>query len=83
MSPREPYKGYVIQADPVRRGRRWAARVVIELHEDSSVHYQEVPDDPYVTYEDRAEAERASLRLGRAILDSRPGPPHLEGARPA
>ena len=32
MSLREPYKGYVLQANPVRRAGRWTARVLIELH---------------------------------------------------
>ncbi len=32
MARREPYKGYVLRADPVRRGARWVAQVVIELH---------------------------------------------------
>ena len=29
----ESYGGYIVEADPVRRGRRWAARVVFETRE--------------------------------------------------
>ncbi len=73
MAPRQPYKGYVLRADPVRgKGARWAARVVIELHHGCSVHYQPVSADPLVTYPTKAEAERASLQFGKALLDSRP-----------
>src|SRR6266852_2358323 len=36
MALREPYKGYVLQADPVRRAGRWTARVLIELHHGRS-----------------------------------------------
>jgi hypothetical protein len=72
MALREAYKGYVLQADPARRGRRWAARIVIELHERAAVHYQPVSADPAVTYGTREEAERASIQFGRELLDSRP-----------
>jgi hypothetical protein len=39
------YRGYIVEADPVRRGRRWAARVVFETREHGAAHFQEVPDD--------------------------------------
>jgi hypothetical protein len=71
MALRESYKGYVLQADPVRRGNRWAAGVVIELHEGDSVHYQPVSADPSVTYESKEQAERASVQFGKELLDSR------------
>lgn len=73
MATREPYKGYVLQADPVRRaGGEWVARVLIERHHGRSVHYQPVSADPGTTYATREEAERASIQFGRALLDSRP-----------
>ncbi|HEV8438502.1 MAG TPA: hypothetical protein VGT40_10440 [Methylomirabilota bacterium] len=72
MALREPYKGYVLQADPVRCADRWRARVTIELHEGASVHRQLVSDDPFKTYPTRHEAEQVSLSFGRALLDSRP-----------
>jgi hypothetical protein len=72
MTLREPYKGYVLQADPARRARRWTARVIIELRKDHSVSYQSVSADPFVTYATREEAERASLQFGKALLDSWP-----------
>ena len=71
MSTREAYKGYIIQSDPILFGARWIVRVVIELHQFGSVHYQEVADDPFRTYETRAEADRASMAFGKALLDSR------------
>jgi hypothetical protein len=71
MAIREPYKGYVLQADPVRRGGRWAARIVIELHQGAAVHYQPVSADPSVTYATRQEAERASIQFGKELVDSR------------
>ncbi len=73
MAPRQSYRGYVLRADPVRaKGGRWVARVVIELHHGWSVHYQPVSADPFTTYSTKAEAERASLEFGKALLDSRP-----------
>lgn len=72
MALREPYKGYVLQADPVRRAGRWTARVLIELHHGRSVHYQPVSADPFTTYPTRKEAEWASIQFGKALLDSRP-----------
>ena len=73
MAVREPYKGYVLQADPVRRaGGRWVARVVIERHHGDSVHYQQVSAEPEKTYPTKEEAERASVVFGKALLDSRP-----------
>ena len=77
MSNREAYKGYIIQSDPKPCGSRWSARVVIELHQSGSVHYQEVADDPFRTYGTREEADRASLAFGKVLLDSR------DPARPA
>jgi len=72
MIRREPYRGYVLEADPVCRAGSWRARVVIELHRHNGVHFQEVEADPDQRYGAREEAERASLAFGRAILDSRP-----------
>ena len=72
MALREPYKGYVLHADPVRRGGRWTARVLIELHHGRSVHYQPVSADPFTTYPTRKEAEQGSIQFGKALLDSRP-----------
>ena len=72
MALREPYKGYVLHADPVRRGGRWTARVLIELHHGRSVHYQPVSADPCTTYPTRKEAEQGSIQFGKALLDSRP-----------
>ena len=72
MALREPYKGYVLQASPVRRAGRWTARVLIELHQGRSVHYPPVPADPFTTYLTRKEAEQASIQFGKALLDSRP-----------
>ena len=85
MKLRAPYKGYVLEADPVPADSvstadarpaagRWTARVVIELHEGDDVHFQEVLGDPTVTYGSDDEAARASLELGRQLLDSRPHP---------
>jgi hypothetical protein len=71
MMKRQAYKGYIIQSDPIPCGGRWSARVVIELHQLGSVHYQEVADDPFRTYETRDEADRASMAFGKALLDSR------------
>jgi len=71
MSNRQPYKGYIIQSDPSPCGPRWRARVVIELHQFGSVHYQQVADDPSRTYVTREEADRASMAFGKALLDSR------------
>jgi hypothetical protein len=71
MMKGQAYKGYIIQSDPIPRGGRWSARVVIELHQLGSVHYQEVADDPFRTYETREEADRASMAFGKALLDSR------------
>jgi hypothetical protein len=71
MGLREPYQGYVLQAEPVRQGKRWAAGVVIELHEEGSIHYQPVAADPGVIYESKEEAERASIHFGKQLLDSR------------
>ena len=76
MGKREAYKGYIIQSDPIARGRRWSTRVVIELHQLGSVHYQEVADDPFRTYGTKEEADRASMAFGKALLDSR----HPEGS---
>ena len=73
MGLREPYKEYILQADPVRGpGGGWVARVVIELHRGWSVHYQPVSADPYTTYPTKEEAQRVSLRFGKALLDSWP-----------
>ena len=72
MTLREPYTGYVLQADPVRRAGRGTARVLIQLHHGRSVQYQPVPADPFTTYPTRKEAERASIQFGKALLDSRP-----------
>jgi hypothetical protein len=47
------------------------ARVIIELHQGASVHYQPVSADPAVTYVTREEAERASIQFGKVLLDSR------------
>ena len=69
---RESYKGYVLDAEPRKRGGDWIARVVIEIHEGHAVHFQSVSDDPSKKYRTREEAERASLQLGRGIIDSRP-----------
>ena len=69
-----------MRADPVRRGRRWAARVVFEIHEHGAVSYQEVPGDPFQTYETRELADRASMTMGKAILDTRP--PHQSAMAP-
>jgi hypothetical protein len=71
MALREAYKGYVLQADPVRRSGRWLARIIIELHQGATVHYQPVSADPAVTYVTREEAERASIQFGKVLLDSR------------
>jgi hypothetical protein len=71
MAFREAYKGYVLQADPVRRGGRWVAGIIIELHQGTAVHYQPVSADPAVTYVTREEAERASIQFGKVLLDSR------------
>jgi hypothetical protein len=75
MNLREPYKGYVLSADPARCRGAFTARVVIELHERGAVHYQEVSADPFVRYGTRKEAERASLEFGKALIDSRPSTP--------
>ena len=72
MRLREPYRGYIVEADPVRRGRRWAARVVFEMREHGAAHFQEVPDDPFVLYETKELAGQKSLQFGKAILDTRP-----------
>ena len=73
MALREPYRGYVLQADPVRHpGGRWAARVLIELHHGCSVHYQSVSAEPEKTYPTKEEAEHASIAFGKLLLDSRP-----------
>jgi hypothetical protein len=71
MALREAYKGCILRADPVRRGGRWVARIVIELHQGTSVHYQPVSADPAVTYVTREEADRASIQFGKVLLDSR------------
>jgi hypothetical protein len=71
VSEGEAYKGYIIQSDPIPFGARWTVRVVIELHQFDSVHYQEVADDPFRTYETREEANRASMAFGKVLLDSR------------
>jgi hypothetical protein len=63
-------QGFVVEADPVPRGSRWAARAVIEVRGHVGVNYQEVGDDPFVTYATREEAARASLAFGKAIVDS-------------
>ena len=68
--PREAYRGFVVQADPVEREGRWAPRAIIETHEERGVSYQEVADDPFVTYETREEAEALSLAFGKAVIDS-------------
>jgi hypothetical protein len=72
MKPREPYKGYVLEACPIERNGRWVAVVTIERHEGGAVHFQPVADDPFTTHATRDEAEQASLRFGKQILDSRP-----------
>jgi len=69
--PREPYKGYILEAAPRKRGDRWTAAVIIERHDDDAAHFQEVGDDPSKTYLSRPDAERASLQFGKAMLDSR------------
>jgi hypothetical protein len=46
MAQREPYKGYVLTADPIRRAGQWSARVVLERHGGHGVNYQPVADDP-------------------------------------
>jgi hypothetical protein len=74
MGTKERYRGYVVEADPVRRHGRWAARAVFEIHEHGGVNFQEVCGDPFETYETREQASRASLAMGKAILDTRP--PH-------
>jgi hypothetical protein len=71
MAFREAYKGYVLQADPVRRGGRWVAGIIIELHQGAAVHYQPVSADPAVTYVTREEAEQASIQFGKVLLDLR------------
>jgi hypothetical protein len=77
MRLREPYRGYIVEADPVRRGGRWAARVVFEMQEHGGLHFQEVHDDPFVLYETKEQAAQRSLQLGKTILDTRP--PHDSG----
>jgi len=72
MRLREAYRGYIVEAAPVRRGGRWAARVVFEMSEHGALHFQEVPDDPFVLYETEELAGRKSLEFGKAILDTRP-----------
>jgi hypothetical protein len=69
------YRGYVLRADPARRRDAFVARVVIELHAGQAVHYQQVCGDPFVRYTTRDQAARASLDLGRQLLDSRPPAP--------
>ena len=72
MGVRQPYKGYVLEADPARRCGGIIARVVIELHTHGAVHFQEVFDDPFVRYGTWGEAEQASLQFGKTLIDSRP-----------
>lgn len=72
MPLREPYKGYVLRADPVKRaGGGWIARVLIERSHGRSVHYQPVSADPDKVYATHQEAERASIEFGKALVDSR------------
>ena len=82
MGTKERYRGYVVEADPVRRRGRWAARAVFEIHEHGGVNFQEVRGDPFETYETREQASQASMRMGKAILDTRPphGPPGADHA---
>jgi hypothetical protein len=80
MGTKERYRGYVVEADPVRRRGRWAARAVFEIHEHGGVNFQEVPGDPFETYETREQASQASMTLGKAILDTRP--PHQPALAP-
>lgn len=72
MGPRESYRGYIVEADPIRRGKRWAARVVFEMREHGAAHFQQVSDDPFVLYETKELAAEKSLQFGKAILDTRP-----------
>jgi hypothetical protein len=72
MRLREPYRGYIVEADPMRRRGRWAARVVFEMREHGGSHFQEVPDDPFVLYDTKELAGRRSIQFGKAILDTRP-----------
>ena len=68
------YKGYVLRAEPYRRGGQWVAKVIIERHDHGSVHFQPVADSPDKLYPTREEAEEASIQFGKAILDSRKRP---------
>ena len=72
MGPRESYRGYIVEANPMRRGKRWAARVVFEMREHGAAHFQQVSDDPFVLYETKELAAQRSLEFGKAILDTRP-----------
>ena len=82
MGTKESYRGFVVEADPVRRGARWAPRAVFEIHEHGAVSFQEVRGNPFETYDTREQADRASLAMGKAILDTRPphGPPGADHA---
>ena len=72
MRLRESYKGYVLEAAPVRRFGGITARVVIELNAHGGRHFQEVSGDPQVQYGTWGEAEEASLQFGKTLIDSRP-----------
>jgi len=72
MGTKEHYRGFIVAGDPVRRRGRWAARAVFEIHEHGAIHFQEVCGDPFDTHETREQADRASLVMGKAILDTRP-----------
>ena len=74
MGTKERYRGYVVEGAPVRRRGGWATRAVLEIHEHGAVHFQEVCGDPFQTHETREQADRASVAMGKAILDTRP--PH-------
>ena len=72
MALREPYKGYVLQAYPVRRAGRWTARVLIELHQAARSTISRFSRSVYDLSDQEKEAEQASIQFGKALLDSRP-----------
>ena len=76
MGTKERYRGYVVEADPVRRRGRWAARAVFEIHEHGG---RELPGSPGRSVRDVRDA-----RAGQSgVDDAGQGHPRYAPSAPA
>lgn len=72
MNNREEYKGYIIDADPLRLQEpgMWTMNLGIERHTDDAVHRKPFQGRKEKC-QDETEAVRRCLVYGRAIIDGK------------